>query len=124
MAIAGITVGFVIGIGLAFVAGSFASSVLPVAFTAHALGVPVLAAAAAGGLATFAFTAAPLARARAVSPAILLRAAAEDGEKRRSQPGFQAGAALLLLIAFTAATAPDRRIVVYAAVGAIAGAHF
>ena len=121
MAMAGIVIGIAIGIGLAFVAGSLASSVLPVAFTVHALGVPVLAAIAAGGLATFAFTATPLARARTVSPAILLRAATEeDGEKTPYAAWFQAGAALLLLITFTAATAPDRRIVVYAAVGAIA----
>ena len=126
MAIAGIAVGIAVGIGLAFVAGSLASSVLPVAFTAHALSVPVLAAVAAGGLAAFAFTAAPLARARTVSPAILLRSATQDNSEGVPYTAWlQAGLALLALIAFTAFTAPDRRVVVYATVGAIAvGALF
>jgi putative ABC transport system permease protein len=123
MATAGIALGLAIGAGLALFAGTVAGDVLPLAFNARALVMPLLSAAAAGALTTFAFTAPPLAQARAVSPAILLRAEAEGalGGTRRSA-WFAAALALLVLVGFTAATAPDRRIVVYAALGTLAAA--
>jgi putative ABC transport system permease protein len=123
MAAAGIALGLAMGSALALLAGSLASDVLPLAFSERAFALPLLSAAAAGALATFAFTAPPLARARAVTPAILLRTEAE-GDTERAPPAawLASAAALVVLVGFAAATAPDRRVVVYAALGTLAAA--
>lgn len=123
MAAAGVTLGLALGAGLALLAGSLAGDVLPLAFGADAFVIPLMSAAAAGALATFAFTAPPLARARAVTPAILLRAEAEGEAARTPRSAWIASlVALFALVGFAAATAPDRRIVVYAALGTLAAA--
>jgi putative ABC transport system permease protein len=123
MAAAGIALGLALGAGLALVAGSLARDMLPLAFTTRAFALPLLAATIAGGLATFAFTLPPLARARTVTPAILLRAEVDDGGERTPPKAWLASAAaIVLLTAFAATTAPDRRIVVYAALGTLAAA--
>jgi putative ABC transport system permease protein len=123
MAAAGIAVGLAAGFGLAIAAGSLAGDILPLAFTARAVAPALLSAAAAGVLATIAFTATPLARARAVSPALLLRVETEEGQARTpSKAWLQAVVALLVLVGAAAATAPDRRVVLFAALGTLAAA--
>lgn len=123
MAAAGIAIGLAAGLALAVAAGSLATDVLPLAFDARAIGPPLLAAAAAGALATIAFTAPPLARARTVSPAALFRADAEESGSRTPPASWlQAALALLILVGAAAATAPDRRVVLFAALGTVAAA--
>lgn len=120
MAAIGIALGMAIGIAVALLAGSITKDVLPVAFTADAFILPLISALAAGVLAAFAFTVVPLARACTVSPATLFRdgIGADDDRTPRSA-WLQAGLALLTLIVFAAATAPDRRVVVFAAIGTL-----
>jgi putative ABC transport system permease protein len=120
MAIIGIVLGMAIGVAVALLAGSFAKDALPIAFTAEAFILPLVAALASGALATFAFAIVPLTHACSVSPASLFRS--EIGSNSAQAPKaawLQAGLALLLLTAFAAFSAPDRRIVVFAAVGTL-----
>jgi putative ABC transport system permease protein len=120
MAAIGISLGMALGVIMALLAGSLTKDFLPIAFTADAFILPLVAALAAGALATFAFTVVPLARACTVTPANLFRGAiSADGEKTPRSAWFQAGLALLVLIVLAAATAPDRRVVVFAAVGTL-----
>ncbi|HTI86822.1 MAG TPA: FtsX-like permease family protein [Alphaproteobacteria bacterium] len=123
MAAIGIVAGLALGAVCAIVAAEVAGDLLPLAFTARAVVEPLASAALAGILATFAFTVPPLARARAVSPAILLRGETDGDGRRTPWTAWPwAAAALVMLIAIFALEAPDRRIVLYAAVGTLAAA--
>ncbi|MGE5539672.1 MAG: ABC transporter permease [Gemmatimonas sp.] len=123
MAALGVAVGLGLGAAAALIAARIAGDLLPLAFTPRGVIEPLASAAIAGALATFAFAIPPLARARAVSPAILLRGETDSSRERTPRAAWLwAGGALALLVAIAALEAPDRRIVVYAAAGTLAAA--
>ena len=118
-----------LGIAIGLIAGALAPlalapilpAELPVAARAGLYPLPLLVAAAAGGLTTLVFALGPLATARAVPPATLFREAAQPVRPRPSA-GLIAAQAIAgaLLAALVVATSVDRVLAAWSVLGALA----
>jgi len=120
LAAAGIAIGLVLGAAVPLLAGHFLMTAWPIPLRLGLYPLPLAIAAAAGALATIAFSLGPLARAKAVAPATLFRAAVEPPATPARGAVFAAQlAAGLLLAALVIFSSTDRRLSFWAAVSAL-----
>ena len=117
----GIALGLLLG-GLAPLAiARLLPAQLPVAMRFGVYPLPLLIAAAAGALTTFAFALGPLAAARGVPPALLFRDATAAPVRRAIGPGFALAQVLvaLLLATLVVLTTTDRVLAFWSVLGAL-----
>ncbi len=125
LALVGIIVGVVLGVGLPFAAQALIADLLPVRARIDIYARPILIAAGFGVLVSLLFALVPLMRARTVPAATLMRGAVTPQRKRFGWQGMGwrdglvlAGVAMALAL-FTIFTAVEKRIGVYFVLGSI-----
>lgn len=120
LALIGVGIGLVFGIGLPFVANWLIGDRLPVAARVDLYWRPLLTAGLFGLLVSLLFALWPLARARAVPAATLMRGlSASDNARPRLIDMIAIAAVALLLAAVVVATAPQRIVALWFVIGAI-----
>jgi putative ABC transport system permease protein len=120
LAVLGISIGLALGAIVPLLAGHFLAAAWPLPMRLGFYPLPLAIAAAAGALTTVAFSLGPLARARAVPPATLFRAAVEPPPTpKRGALLLAQCASGLLLAGLAIASSSDRRLAIGAVLAAL-----
>ena len=125
LALVGIVIGIVVGVGLPFAAQTLIADLLPVRARIDIYARPVLVAAGFGVLVTLLFALMPLMRARNVPAATLMRGAVVPQKKRFGwqglgwRDGLVLGGVAMALALFTVFTAVEKRIGAYFVMGSV-----